>query len=326
MGEMTETQPHGLQFFPVPLFASVMGVGGLSLAWRRAAKVYDVPTGVATALFWVALAMFALFVAAYAAKWVRFPAAAWAEARHPIRMAFVPTITIAALIVATAGQTIMPDVARVLWWIGAVGHLALTVAILSAWFEREDIGLTQMTPAWFIPIVGNVVTPLAAREIGSEEFAWFAFGVGLIFWVALLPLLLFRLLLHDNPMPPKLLPSLAIFVAPPAVSMLSWVALTGEAPSAPPARILYACVLVFVALVVGQYPKLRKVPFAIPYWAFTFPAAAASAAATTMAGALASRAYDVVAIALLAVASVTVAGVFVLTLRAAARRQICVPE
>lgn len=323
---MTETPPHGLQFFPVPLFASVMGVGGLSLAWRRAATVYDVPTGVATALFWVALTMFAVLVVAYAAKWLRYPAAAWAEAKHPIRMAFVPTITIATLIIATAGQTIMPDVARVLWWVGALGHVALTVAILTAWFEREDIGLTQMTPAWFIPIVGNVVTPLAAHKIGSVEFAWFAFGIGLIFWMALLPLLLFRLLLHENPMPPKLLPSLAIFVAPPSVALLSWVALTGEAPSTPPTRILYGCVLVFVALVAGQYPKLRKVPFAIPYWAFTFPAAAAAAAATTMAGALAARAYDVVAIALLAVASVIVAGVFALTLRAAVRGQICVPE
>ncbi len=173
---MTETAAHGLKYFPVPLFASVMGVGGLSLAWRRAAKVYDMPTVIATALFWVALVMFVVLVVTYGAKWLRHPAAAMAEARHPIRMAFVPTLTIATLIIATAGQSIMPDVARVLWWIGAIGHLALTAVILSAWFEREDIGLTQMTPAWFIPIVGNVVTPLAAKEIGSVELAWSAFG------------------------------------------------------------------------------------------------------------------------------------------------------
>jgi hypothetical protein len=59
-----------------------------------------------------------------------------------------------------------------------------------------------------------VITPLAATEIGSLELAWFAFGVGMVFWLALLPLMLHRVLLYDHPLPAKLLPTLAIFVAP----------------------------------------------------------------------------------------------------------------
>lgn len=314
-----------LQHLPVTLFAAVMGLGGLSLAWRRATRVYDAPTWVAQSLFWLALLVFAVVTVLYVAKWVRHPAAVRAELRHPVRMTFIPTITISLLVLATAGQDLLPRVAEAAWWVGAIAHLSLTVVVISAWFARSDIGLDQITPAWFIPVVGNVVTPLAANEIGNTDLAWFSFGVGLVFWVALLPLLLFRLLLHAQPLPLKLMPTLAIFAAPPAVGMLSWQALSGDSDG-PGTRILYAATVTFVALVAAQYSRLRRVPFALPYWAYAFPAAAAAAAAVAMAGARPGFVYDVVALALLGAATLGIAVIAGLTLRAVARRQICVPE
>lgn len=302
-----------------------MGLGGLSLVWRRAALVFGVDEWPSITLFWAALAVYAFLLVLYAVKWARHPAAARAELRHPIRMAFVPTITISALILATAGQTLVPDLARPLWWIGGVGHLVLTVIVLGAWFERSDIGLSQVTPAWFIPIVGNVITPLAAPALGSMEFAWLAFGVGLVFWVALLPVLLLRVLLHEQPIPAKLQPTLAIFIAPPAIIGLSWGVLTGT-PGGPVFRIFLSATFVFVALVAAQLPRLIKIPFALPYWAYTFPMTAATVIATAAAAVLPGRWYDVVAVALIAVTTVIVLSVAALTLRAAARHQICVPE
>lgn len=316
---------HRLQHLPVTLFASVMGLGGLSLVWRRAALVFGVPTWPTVTLFWVAVAVYAFLLVAYAAKWVRHPEAARAELRHPIRMAFVPTITISMLILATAGQTLVPALARPLWWLGGIGHLILTVIVLGAWFERSDIGLTQVTPAWFIPIVGNVITPLAAPALGSMELAWLAFSVGLIFWVALLPVLLLRVLLHEQPIPAKLLPTLAIFIAPPAIIGLSWGVLTGTS-GGPVFRIFLGATFGFVALVAAQLPRLARVPFALPYWAYTFPMTAATVIATAAAGMLPGQWYDVVAVALIAVSTLIVLSVAVLTLRAAARHQICVPE
>ena len=165
-----------------------------------------------------------------------------------------------------------------------LGHLAATLAVLSVWFSRPDIGPAAVTPAWFIPVVGNVITPLAAAQLGSVELAWFAFGVGVVFWLGLLPLLLQRVLLHDPPLPAKLLPTIAIFIAPPAVVMLSWQALTGVVDG-PVVRMLYAAAMVFVVLLLAQVPRLRPLPFALPWWAYTFPLAAASAAAISMAGA-----------------------------------------
>jgi tellurite resistance protein len=316
---------RSLAHLPVTLFSSVMGLGGVSLAWRRAAHVWGVPEW--PALVFLALAALAFLVVgvAYAAKWVRYPAAARAELRHPVRMAFVPTITISLLVLATAGQSVAAGVASVLWWLGAVGHLAATVAVLAAWFGRADIVHATVTPAWFIPVVGNVITPLAAGQLGSVELGWFSFGVGLVFWLGLLPLLLQRVLVHDAALPEKLLPTVAIFMAPPAVAMLSWGALTGDL-GGPVARILWAGATGFLLVLLAQVGRLRAIPFALPYWAYTFPLAAVAAASVAMAGTHPQVAYDVIAAVLLAATTVLVLHVLAMTLRAVARRQICLPE
>lgn len=322
---MSPSSASRLRYLPVSLFASVMGIGGLSLAWRRAARVLGAPPWPGQVLAWVALVLFAVLLSAYALKWVRHRDAVLEEWRHPIKMAFVPTITIALLIVSTAMQDLFPSVARLGWWVGAVGHLVLTITTLSAWFRRGDIVAGHITPAWFIPVVGNVVTPLAAPTLGSVEFGWFAFGVGITFWVTLLPLLVQRVITHEQPLPPKLLPTLAIFAAPPAVAMLSWQSLTGDLDGAFP-RVLYAAMLGFVALVLAQWRSLKDVPFAMPSWAYTFPSAAAAAAALAVAGARPSVVHTSIAVVLMALASVVVTLVATLTVRAGVRGEIFVPE
>jgi len=314
-----------LEYVPVTLFASVMGLGGLSLAWRRAGTVWGLPQWPALTLLALAALTFVVVAALYTATWVRHPAAARAELRHPMRMTFAPTLTISLLVLATAGQDVAPGVASALWWVGAVGHLGATVAVLNAWFSRPDIGPAAVTPAWFIPVVGNVLTPLAAARLGSVELAWFSFGVGVVFWLGLLPLLLHRVLLHDPPLPARLLPTIAIFIAPPAVAMLSWQALTGVADG-PVVRVLFAAAMIFVVLLAAQLPRLRSLPFALTAWAYTFALAAASGAALSMADARPQAGYDVVALLMLAGTTALLLLVGAFTVRVAVRRQICVPE
>ncbi len=316
---------QSLEFLPVTLFSTVMGLGGVSLAWRRASHVWGVPEWPALVFLALAAAAFVVVGGAYLLKWVRYPDAARAELRHPVRMTFVPTITISLLVLATAGQSVAPGLASVLWWVGAIGHLVATFAVITAWFGRADIVHATVTPAWFIPVVGNVVTPLAAPQIGSVELAWFSFGVGMVFWLGLLPLLLQRVLVHDSGLPEKLLPTIAIFIAPPAVGMLAWASLTGSAAD-PLSHVLWAGAVAFLLVLLAQLGRLRRIPFALPYWAYTFPMAAVTAASIAIAGAKPQWAYDVIATALLVSTTVLVLYVLALTLVSAARRRICRPE
>lgn len=174
---------ESVRFVPVGLFSSVMGIGGLALAWRRAAAHWGLPDVIWQVLAGAAAVVFLLVALLYAVKLTRFPAAARAEWAHPVKVAFVPTATVSLLVLAAVWRDLAPGAAATAWWIGAVGHLGLTVAVIVAWIHRTGIAIGHVTPAWFIPVVGNVVTPLATPTVGSVELAWVSFGVGIVCWL-----------------------------------------------------------------------------------------------------------------------------------------------
>lgn len=310
---------------PIPLFASVMGLGGLALAWRRAAHVWELSEWPWRILMGLALATFIAVALAYLAKAVRYPRAVVEDLRHPIRIAFVPTITISLLILSIGLDEAVPAVATVLWWIGAVGHMLATIYVIGAWFRRPDITPTVMTPAWLIPIVGNVVTPLGAPSVGNVEFGWFSFGVGLIFWLGLWPLLLQRVLTHDVPLPAKLTPTIAIFLAPPSVIGLSWQALTGVIAD-PLGLIFHAAAVFFALILLAQAPQLIKLPFALPILAYTFPVATVATITVAMAGATGSGFHLALALIALPAATIVVLGAVGRVAWGIARGQVFKPE
>ena len=92
--------------------------------------------------------------------------------------------------------------------------------------EKDKFQITHMSPAWFIPPVGSMVVPVAGVEHYAHEPLWFFFSLGLMFWVILLVIFFNRIIFH-NPLPNKLLPTLFILIAPPAIGFISYVKLTG---------------------------------------------------------------------------------------------------
>jgi tellurite resistance protein len=314
-----------LKHFPVTFFATVMGLAGLSLAWQRAATVLGTPVAVGETLFWAAAAAGAAVVAAYAVKVARHPVAVRAEARHPVRLAFLPTIGIALVLVAAAGQDIAPRLAEALWWSGAAGQLLLTLFVLSSWVSRPTFAPGQVTPAWFIPVVGLVAVPLAGVRFAPDGLSWFFFASGTLFWVVLLPLVLGRLFVHDQPVPAPLLPTLAVLVAPPAVIMLAYLRLVPGAFDSPVPQAIYDVAVFFALLVVTQAGTLLRLPFTLSWWAYSFPLAALSVATTVMAGQY-GGALEPAAWVLLVGVTALITLLAVRTALAMSRRQICVPE
>ena len=68
-----------LAYLPVSLFGSVMGLCGLSLAWRLAATEFGLPAWIGEVLGLVAAGVFVALAVAYAIKCVESPAAVRAE-------------------------------------------------------------------------------------------------------------------------------------------------------------------------------------------------------------------------------------------------------
>jgi tellurite resistance protein len=313
-----------LEHLPVTFFAILMGLFGLALALHAAAGSYAVAEPAARAVLWLGLAAFVVIAALYLAKAVRYPKAVAAEWHHPVKLAFFPTITISLLLMATAIHGYRPDIAEPLWIAGTLGQGVLTIAVISGWISHRAFEVGHLTPAWFIPAVGNVIVPLAGAPMGWEETSWLFFSAGLMFWVILLVLVFNRLIFHA-PIPGRLFPTLVILIAPPAVAFVGYLRLTGGGIDAF-AHILIDSAYVFAALVLVQVPKLMKLPFALSWWALSFPLAALSVASFVYGREAASAVHISIGLFVLAVLVAVVAGLLWRTGIAILRGEICRPE
>lgn len=295
-----------LEHVPVTFFGATLGLAGVALVWRQASSLLGAPGAIGQVLFWLALAGFGALLAAYLAKAAIHPAAIRAEASHPVRLAFLPTPGIALVLLAAASQDLVPRLAEVLWWAGAGAQLVLTLYVLSTWIGQQHFTWTHVTPAWFIPVVGLSAAPLAGARFAPQGLSWFFLGTGLIFWIALLPLILGRLFFQGEPLPAKLSPTLAILIAPPAVILLAYLRLVTDPFATPVPQMLFGMAVFFALLVATQAPNLVKAPFALSAWSYSFPLAALSVATTVMAdqygGILVAAAWSMIAVVSLVVA------------------------
>jgi len=316
-------QGNKLEDCPVSVFSMVMGTAGVAIAWQKAHKVLGAPIEIGTSVLSLATLLFAFLTVLYLLKWMRYPKAAAAERHHPIRINFLPTTSIGVLLLAVGWKPISPDVAQVLWMIGAPLHLLLTLLAMSSWIWHSHYDIKHANPAWFIPVVGNVIVPIAGAELVPAEILWFFFSVGIVFWPVLLATILYRLIFHPA-MPDRLTPTLFILLAPPAVGCLAWSSLTGGVDAF--SRILYYCALFLLLLLMVNLGRFLRTPFHLPAWAYSFPLAAVTIATLKMAEALDLAALRLLGTVLLATVSLVVALLAVLTLNAAARGKLCVPE
>jgi tellurite resistance protein len=199
----------------------------------------------------------------------------------------------------------------------------LVLAVITAWIGHRPFQPVHLSPAWFIPAVGNVVVPVAGAPFGHVELSWLFFTAGILFWIVLLTLVFNRLVFHD-PLPARLAPTLVILTAPPAVAFVAWLRLGGEVD--PFARILLNAGYIFLAIVAIQATKFLRLPFALSFWALSFPVAALAIASFLFAERTGSAFHEGLGLALWAALLAIVAGLAARTVVAIARGEICKPE
>ncbi len=313
-----------LSHFPISFFAVVMGLCGLTLASEKLETTLGVAHRYSLALVILSAATMIVISAFYITKATRYWEAVRAEWHHPVRLSFFPAISISLLLLATTALPYEKSAALGLWLVGATFHIIATLSVVSAWIGHRSFETPHMSPAWFIPAVGNVVVPITGSSLGFVEVSWFFFAVGMVFWVVLLTLVFNRLIFH-NPLPERLYPTLVILVAPPAVGFIAYLHLNGHVLD-PFARILYYVGVLFLLVVATQIGRFFRLPFALSWWAYSFPLAAITIATFSYA--------DMAGLAVLRVAgfglySVLVAVILILmvrTLQAIRNNAICQPE
>ena len=165
-GERAPTNP------PAIAFSAVMGICGLGLSWREACQVLAAPRAIGECLIAVGVMLFIALSTLYGIKTVRDPSIVVAEFRDPTSASNFACITVAVVIVAAAILPYAPSAALFLWALGTGGQIVLFLTLLGRWIV-EPTKILHATPAWLVPIVGNVTATLPGVPLGFHETSWF---------------------------------------------------------------------------------------------------------------------------------------------------------
>lgn len=315
--------PCRIEHIPVSFFSVVMGLAGFAIALQRAKMFLGFPGNASLYVLSLAVVIFAALIILYATKLMRFPARVKEEFQNPVKIAFFPAISISLLLLSIAFMTVNIVASQYLWYVGTGVHLLFTLAIISVWMHHKHFDITHMNPAWFIPAVGNIMVPISGVLHASTLISWFFFSVGFIFWIVLLALFFNRIIFH-NPLPDKLIPTLFILIAPPAVGMVAHVQLTGMAGELD--LILYNIALFFALLLFSQVRYFFKMKFFLSWWAYSFPVAALSIASAVLFHQTKMNEFALIAKGTLGVLAAIICILIVQTVFAIRRRKICVEE
>ncbi|MCG7866802.1 MAG: SLAC1 anion channel family protein [Candidatus Thiodiazotropha taylori] len=312
-----------LAHFPISFFAMVMGLAGLCIAWERAQSVFQLPIRIDMALIPFTVLIFILLFGLYSLKLLRFPQQVVKELHHPVKLNFFPAVSISLILLSTTLLQTLPSVSYLLWSIGSALHLGFTLYVMNIWIHHDKFEINHINPAWFIPVVGNVLVPVAGTTHGHTEISWFFFSIGIVFWMVLLTIIIYRVLFH-NPLPDKLMPTFFILIAPPAVGFISYVKLNGGMDNF--AHVLYYSGLFLTLLLASMAPRFTKLQFFLSWWAYSFPLAAITIATLMMHEITGLSGFAVIGWLLLSVLTLVVTYLFYRTLKAVGGKKICVPE
>ena len=301
-------------------FAAVMGTAVIPLVL----SFLDFPLKESLGVFFflVALIMFLLALAPWTMKFFLYRENIAKDLNHPVAAHFFPTMPISMVILAMdflkyPDLLLTPEASRALafwlWLLGSLGIFLFGYVIMIRVFRHKEITPAHANFGWFIPPVSKMIIPVAGLELAelfpaSLELTFglsmVSFGVGFFLFLFVGAAVYHRYIYHELPMS-RLAPTFFIGMVPTAIiaailfkmmHLFGSRDVLGIAPQvfSPLAKIAIllcwgfsAWWFVMAVIMILHYMRNIELPFAMSWWAFTFPSAAlciASAVAWKVSG------------------------------------------
>ncbi len=284
--------------FPPSIFAAVMGTGIFSISSLYYSEYLPFLRFLSLALLYFNTALFFLLLVPWIGRWILCREDSLKDLTDPIKSSFYPTIAISLLVLSSSYIVILGDISlgMLFWFVGVVLTVFFAILVPYIMFGGTHVHIDHINPAWCIPPVGLIVIPVAGARIMSmftglihdailllNVFGW---GAGFFLYISLSAVCMYRFLLH-RPLPNTLAPTIWINLGPIGVGIISLLSI-GKVSTIP------SCfgTLTFLALLLWGYGLwwlimaivmtlhyLRKLslPYALSWWAFTFPLGAYAA-------------------------------------------------
>jgi len=190
------------------------------------------------------------------------------ELKHHTLGSFIPTLTMASMIVASSLIKISIPLGRTIWYLAIILH----IIYFSVFFYHRIINfdLNHVVPSWFIPPIGIVVASTTSASMNSPAIAQGIFYFGFTAYVIMFPLMIYRLtFIHFDT---DRYPIFGIMGAPASLCLVGY--LTSFNDPNP----LVVCFLLTLAalntvLVYISLPLISKLKFNPSFASLTFPLA-----------------------------------------------------
>ncbi len=257
-----------LKNFSISFLGICLGLIGFTLAWQKAEIILKLPILISNYLLYFTLFIIIVVLFIYLLKIIKYPEDVRKEFNHPIKLNFYPILAKLFLIISIIYLGINMSVSKYMWWTGVILQFAFTIIIMSVWIRHEKFEIHHLNASWFIPVVGCIIIPIAGVKHFSPELSWFFFSIGFFLWLILTTLVFNRIIFH-HPIQEKLVPTMFILFAPPAIGFIALTKLLGGLN--PFGNILYYFGAFLFILVMFQAKIFLKLKFNLPWWAYSFP-------------------------------------------------------
>ncbi len=332
-----------IRYFNPAWFAAVMGTAVVPLAISFVDASWVEP--VAAGFIMLAAGMFMVILVPWILRFFMFPDAVRNDLHHPIAASFFPTMPIAIVVVALDllkypeiffSRSASEEIAFWLWLVGSAGIYIAGFVVLPRVYRSTSIELSHANFGWFIPPVANLLIPVGGLELAllfPDRFeltfliSMISLGVGLVLFVYIGALVYQRYVLESLPVS-KFAATSFIAIAPTAIIAVGLFKLMRLFEAGTPIDLsadavgaisvlgiliawgFAAWAFVMAVVVVASYLRQLDFPYALSWWAYTFPLGAlavSTGVAWKVTGFVSIRWFYVAVLAALAVVWVIVA-------------------
>jgi len=292
-------------------FAAVMGTAVVPLAVSFLSDTFARP--LSTVFLVLSIVMFVAALVPWLLRFLRFGEEVKRDFDHPVAINFFPTMPIALVILALdfikypdllLSRAAALEVAWYLWLVGTIGIYVAGFVVLSRIYLHPNITLQHANFGWYIPPVSKLVVPVAGFELaqlfpGRFEAAFglsmISLGVGLVLFLFVGATVYQRYVLEPLPMSrfaatafigiaPTAILAVILFklhhlfeagtpldIDPSAITALSTIGILASWGFA-------AWAFVMAGILTLRHLMAMDLPYALSWWAFTFPSGALAVA------------------------------------------------
>lgn len=242
---------------PVPAAGLMLGLaagGNLVQQWSAELRLV---MGLLAAIIFVLLTL----------KLILFKDAVVEELKSPVVASVAPTYSMGMMLLSVYIKPIVPAAALIMWLLAIVLHIGLGIYFSNKYLR--DFKKESVMPSWFIVYVGIVAASVTSPAYSMKPLGQLLFWIGLVGYLALLPLVI-RKLGRLKSVPEPVLPAIVIFCAPASLLLAGYMNAFESKNSLLAAALLIVSQLAYLYVLI-KLPMLLRLRFYPSFAAFTFP-------------------------------------------------------